>query len=294
MKSRLPVGLCAQVACLWEATARKPGNVHRFRDFEDSGYVDFLLSSAAIGAVLERATSSGVGPTILEGVRASREVARTNTNLGILLLLAPMAAVPAERTLQQGIGAVVGSLTLADAKATYEAIRLAAPGGLGRVAEEDVASAPTQDLRQVMCLAASRDLIAAQYANGFADVLGTGLEAIASGLSSLGTLEGVVIRIHLVLMQRYPDTLIARKRGVEEARQASTLAGQVLASGWPDTPAGQTALARLDEWLQAAPHHGRNPGTTADLVAASLFAALREGIMTLPCVLPWSTAETHA
>src|SRR5262245_58243539 len=94
----LPVGLCVQLACVWEATARKPGNVHRYRDFEDASYLDFILSAAAIAPVLEGAAGRPVGQTILDAVRATRLVVRTNTNLGIILLLSPLAAVPPGRS----------------------------------------------------------------------------------------------------------------------------------------------------------------------------------------------------
>src|SRR4051795_2927126 len=70
----LPVGLCVQLACVWEATARKPGNVHRYRDFEDVTYLDFILSAAAIAPVLESAVGRPVGQTILDAVRATRLV----------------------------------------------------------------------------------------------------------------------------------------------------------------------------------------------------------------------------
>src|SRR5437763_9709962 len=99
----LPVGLCVQLACVWEATARKPGNVHRYRDFDDSTYLDFLLSAAASAPVLEGAAGRPVGETVLAAVRATRQVVRTNTNLGILLLLAPLAAVGPEGPLREGL-----------------------------------------------------------------------------------------------------------------------------------------------------------------------------------------------
>ena len=87
-------GLCAQIACVWEATARKPGNVHRYCDFEDSTYLDYLLSAAALAPVLDRAADRRIGETILDAVRATRRVTRSNTNLGIVLLLTPLASVP--------------------------------------------------------------------------------------------------------------------------------------------------------------------------------------------------------
>src|SRR5215813_14217016 len=146
------VGLLTQVACVWEATARKPGNVHRYRDFDDASYLDFLLSAAAIAPVLEGAAAQPVGQTILETVRATRLVTQTNTNLGIILLLSPLAAVPAGEPLRDGLLCLLARLDVADARAAYEAIRLANPGGLGRMAEQDVHDEPTQGLREVMGL----------------------------------------------------------------------------------------------------------------------------------------------
>ena len=104
---------CAQAACILEATARKPGNVHRYCDFDDLSYVDFLLSGAAIAPVLEKAVGRPVGVTILDCIRATRQVVTTNTNLGIVLLLAPLAAVPRDQDLHGGIE---GVLAAADAR----------------------------------------------------------------------------------------------------------------------------------------------------------------------------------
>jgi triphosphoribosyl-dephospho-CoA synthase len=284
------VGLCAQVACVWEATARKPGNVHRYCDFEGAGYVDFLLSAAALAPVMTTACQRPVGATILEAVRATRRVVRTNTNLGIALLLAPLATVPEGVDLRAGVGRVLAGLTVEDARLAYEAIRLAAPGGLGRAAEQDVRAEPTQTLRKVMALAAGRDLIARQYTGGFADVFDGGAPAICAGLELTGSVEGAIIRAHLMLMACRPDTLIARKRGPAEAAEAAVRARQVLEEGWPHRPEGRAALAELDGWLRAE-GNGRNPGATADLIAASLFVLLREGTIPLPAPLRWSAGD---
>jgi triphosphoribosyl-dephospho-CoA synthase len=114
------VGLCAQVACVWEATARKPGNVHRFQDFEDVTYLDFILSALALGPAMQEARSRPVGQTVLAAVRATRRVAHSNTNLGMILLLAPLAAVPEGEELRTGVGSVLAGLTVEDARLMYE------------------------------------------------------------------------------------------------------------------------------------------------------------------------------
>ena len=115
-------------------TARKPGNVHRFADFADLHFVDFLLSAAAIAEPLDRAASEGVGAAVLGAIEATRRVVSTNTNLGIVLLLAPLAAVPEGVDLAEGVEAVLAATTVDDASLVYRAIRLAQPGRHGRSA----------------------------------------------------------------------------------------------------------------------------------------------------------------
>ena len=278
--SRSP-GSLAQVACLLEATARKPGNVHRFRDFSDSHYLDFGLSALAIGPALDCAGSDGVGAAVLAAVRATRSLVTTNTNLGMILLLAPMAAVPVGEPLATGIERVLGSLTVVDARRVFEAVRLAKPGGLGTAPDQDLSGEPTVTLREAMRLAAGRDSVARQYVNGFADVLDLALAFLAESLGECHPLETAIVAAHLNVLARLPDTLIARKRGENEANEASRRAAEVIARGWPGDAEGVRLCEEFDRWLRAE-GHARNPGTTADLVAAALFAGLREGIIALP------------
>lgn len=276
----LDPGLCAQIACIWEATARKPGNVHRYRDFADSTYTDFLLSAAAIAPMMTTACQRRVGATILDAVRATRRVTGTNTNLGIVLLLAPLASVPPEQDLRSGVERILAGLDVEDARLTYEAIRLVAPGGLGNAPEQDVREEPTQTLRQVMALAAGRDLIARQYANSFAEVFNSGVPAMLTGLFHTGSIEGAIIFTHLRLMAHHRDTLIARKCGLVVAEEAARRARAVLDAGW-------MGFGQLDAWLREE-GHVRNPGATADLLTACLFVTLREHLITLPPQLPWA------
>jgi triphosphoribosyl-dephospho-CoA synthase len=245
------------------------------------------MSAAAIAPVLETASTRRVGETILEGVRATRRLVQTNTNLGILLLLGPLAAVARETDLRRGLPGILDQLDLADARAVYQAIRLAIPGGLGQVSEQDVGEEPTQTLRDVMALAADRDLVARQYRNAFREVLEEGVPALERGLEQAKALEGAIIYCHLHLMAAFPDSLIARKQGAAEAAEASRRAQRTLVSGWPTDRTGREALADLDTWLRAEGNR-RNPGTTADLVTATLFIALREGILEVPCRFPFS------
>jgi triphosphoribosyl-dephospho-CoA synthase len=277
----LSPGRLAQAACILEVTARKPGNVHRFADLPDLHYIDFLMSAAAIVEPLDRAAAIGVGRAICASIEATRRVVATNTNLGIVLLLAPLAAAASYENLAQGVEAVLAATTLADARQVYHAIRLARPGGLGEVDEQDIQHEPTIPLRAVMSLAADRDSIARQYANGFRDVLGVGLPNLRQAVQAGRSLEVAIVDTYLKLLARQPDSLIARKYGLDRAIEVSRRAASVVESGWPEGAEAEAHVDSFDSWLRH-PDNRFNPGTTADLVTAALFAALREGTIRLP------------
>jgi triphosphoribosyl-dephospho-CoA synthase len=269
------IATAATLACLWEATAAKPGNVYRGADFDDATYADFLTSAAVLGPKIALAPTHGVGHAILESVRAIRESVGTNTYLGTVLLLAPLAAVPSGNSVKVGIADMLDSLTTDDTRLVYEAIRLANPGGLGKVDEADVQDAPPAiTLVEAMRLAAKRDLVARQYTNRFADVF-----AAAEHIEKAeGSLSERIVRSFLVLLSEIPDTLIARKCGAAKSHEVSEYARRVLSFTNVDYHA---ALADFDFWLRADGHR-RNPGATADIVAAALFVLLREGRIEWP------------
>jgi triphosphoribosyl-dephospho-CoA synthase len=272
-------GAAATFACLYEATAPKPGNVHPAASFDDAtDYAHFVRSAVAVGPMLELTAASGVGRTVLDAVRATRQAVGTNTNLGTLLLLAPLAAVPRDERLDQGIGNVLRSLSNVDTRHVYEAIRLASAGGLGRSDKADVLAdvPPKLGLVDVMRLAAQRDLVARQYTNAFADVFHGPAAWIAEGLSRGWPLGAAIVNAHIRQMARHPDSLIARKCGLPIAAESSRRAAAALADGSPGESLYNKSLGDLDQWLRADGHR-RNPGTTADLIAAGLFVLLREG-----------------
>jgi tetrahydromethanopterin:alpha-L-glutamate ligase len=279
--SALTPGRLAQVACLLEVSARKAGNVHRFDDLAGLHFVDFLLSAAAIVEPLDRARTLGLGRAIYDSIEATRRVVSTNTNLGMVLLLTPLAAVPAGEDLVTGVERVLAATTVDDARLVYGAIRLAQPGGLGEVSDQDVANQPTITLRAAMILAAERDSIARQYANGFRDVLGQALAGLRRYLQSGRPLETAIVSAFLDLLASNPDSLIARKHGQALASEVSRRAGEILAAGWPERESARQLFAEFDARLRR-PDRPLNPGTTADLITAALYAALREGTIRLP------------
>jgi triphosphoribosyl-dephospho-CoA synthase len=196
-------------------------------------------------------------------------------------LLAPLAMTSETEPLALGVARVLAGLDADDARLVYRAIRLAEPGGLGKVDEADVRGEPPANLLAAMSLAADRDLVAKQYVNGFAEVLGNVVPWLDEGRRQGWTLSDAIIRTHLRLMSEFPDSLIQRKCGREIAQRAASMAAAALAAGQPGDEAYHRALADLDFWLRADGHR-RNPGTSADLVAAGLFTALRDRKIELP------------
>src|SRR5688500_14808070 len=119
-RSAESVAGAAQLACVLEASAEKPGNVTPRHDFADTSYEDMLRSAIALGPEIGRAAERGVGETVLAAVRATRRVAGANTNLGIALLLAPLGrAALLGGPLHERLEDVLGALTLDDAGAAY-------------------------------------------------------------------------------------------------------------------------------------------------------------------------------
>src|SRR3954451_7827252 len=182
-RRRQDVGAAAQLACVLEASAEKPGNITPRHNFADTSYEDMLRSAIALGPELARADERHVGDTVLAAGGATRRVAGSNTNLGIALLLAPLArAALLEGMRREAVERVLDALTLDDARAAYAAIRDASAGGLDEPVEHDVRDAPTVTLREAMAAAADPESVAAEYATGFAVTFDIGQPALGRAL----------------------------------------------------------------------------------------------------------------
>lgn len=257
--------------CRAEVMALKPGNVHVHAAGHGMTVADFLLSADVAAPEIAR-PGAAVGERILRAVRATRAAVNCNTNLGILLLTAPLARaaeMPPDRPLQDRVCAVLEELSVEDAEAAYEAIRLASPGGLGRAAEHDVVGPATVDLRTAMAAARARDRIAAQYADGYRDVFGIGV-ARARALTGKDAVS-MAEAVYLDFLTAFPDSHVLRKQGEAVAAGLMAEAQEVrrqLAAVSSDAVRHDHLFA-FDARLK---WQGINPGTSADLTVASLFA----------------------
>jgi triphosphoribosyl-dephospho-CoA synthase len=258
-----------------EVSAGKPGNISPAHDFSDATYVDMVRSALALGPVFGRpaARRRSVGELVADGVAATRRVASANTNLGIVLLFAPIVRAEVTRrndeALRPAVERILAGLDVADAAAAFGAIACADPGGLGEVSEHDVRAPALVSLREAMAAAAHRDSIASEYATGYAIVFDTGLPLLVAALRGGGSTLEAIVSLHVGLLASFPDSLIARKAGAETARAVTEAAREVRD--------GTRALEDFDRFLRR--EGGRlNPGTTADLVAATLLAGLLTGV----------------
>jgi len=304
--SATDVAVAAQLACLLEASVAKPGNVSPDRSFADLRYEDFLAGAAAIGAPLAAAGSRPLGLTIRAAIEETARWTRSNVNLGIVLLLAPLARAAVRlkpdttsaddtassyvvsglsRTsvlpgfnlsLRDEARRVLAATTVDDARDVYAAIRLAAPGGLGTVDDQDIADEPTQTLLDVMRLAAGRDGIAHEYATAYELTFMTGVPAFERALGDGLSWPAAIVEMFLTLLATTADTHIARRGGAAMAEEVSRQARAAIAAGGVRSADGRDAIERMDRGLRD-PRHLGNPGTTADLTAAVIFIALLGG-----------------
>jgi triphosphoribosyl-dephospho-CoA synthase len=253
----------------------KPGNVSLHSPGHGMVARQFLDSAEAAQQALF-APGLGVGRRIEGAVNATLAVAGCNTNLGIVLLCAPIAAALERAPAARGAGEwreavqhVLQSLDVEDAACAFRAIAAARPGGLGRAADQDVHDTPTMNLREAMALAAQRDAIARQYASGFAELFDVGLPAFACG----ATPHDGLLRAWLAFLARWPDSHIVRKQG---AAVAQTVLQRAAALEARLRREGHAALSgELAAWDTSLKAQGINPGTSADLaVATALLATL--------------------
>jgi triphosphoribosyl-dephospho-CoA synthase len=213
-------------------------------------------------------------------VEATAAAAGTNTNLGIVLLCAPLAAAAEQRPpdLRAALAGLLDGLDIEDARLAFRAIAAASPGGLGRVARHDVHAPAIVSLKGAMAEAADRDRIARQYVSAFEDIFVTGEAALAAAHNRQAAPSWATLLVYLTFLAEFPDTHILRKHGPIVAGEVRQSAIAILARAKSARHPAELEPDLL-AWDRALKERNINPGTSADLTVAALFAARLRDIL---------------
>jgi len=266
------VAAAFRAACEDELNAPKPGNVHVFAAGHGMEARDFIDSARAAAPHIA-APDARVGARILGAIEATWAAVGQNTNLGIVLLCAPLAAAALQgkgADLRAEVSRVLQGLDRRDAELAFRAISLARPAGLGAAPEHDVNAPAATTLLEAMRAAAHRDRIAFQYANGFCDVFEIGLAAIARSRARGEARPLTTLRLFVAFLAAFPDSHIQRKFGAAAAARVLAEARD-FAVRLDAASDQEAAFARALEWDRSLKARGLNPGTSADLTVAALF-----------------------
>jgi triphosphoribosyl-dephospho-CoA synthase len=302
------ISRCLELAILLESSAHKPGNISIVTDFEDTKYGHFLASAVAAAKHFRRAaengekasrkeievSSVGIGGIIKDCVKDINAWQHGgNTILGTVMLLTPIACaagmtqIPSDsfdvNALRSGLKLIVEATTPEDAVDVYEAINLANPSGLGEVSDLDVNDPRSKErilkekisLFEIFRSAAAYDGVSAEWVNNYAlslDVAYPQLKADLAGKSQIGN---AIVNTFLKVLADHPDTLIARKAGVQKAKEISSEAEGLLKFDI-ESLKGKERLKQFDAELRSMGNI-LNPGTTADIVCAGLSVLVLGG-----------------
>ncbi len=304
------VSRCLQLAILLEVSAHpKPGNVHRTADFAETRYEHFLASAVAVAPHFREAANRGASlpagnltPDRINIGRIIRDAVSDvavwqhdkNTLLGTITLLAPIAAAAgmsmnagqpfSVKTLRCNLKSVAEATTSKDAVNFYDAVAISKPGGLGKAPRLDVNDKTSKQqilahktsLYEVFKISSPWDSISAEWTSVFHTTFDIGHPYFRTQIDELGDVNMASVHTFLKILSLVPDTLIARKAGVQKAQWVSKEAQKVLAAGGLATTRGKNSLRKLDRKLHDI-HHKLNPGTTADITSAVLAVAILEG-----------------
>lgn len=278
-----PIAQAFWQACVVELEALKPGNVSVYAEGHGMQVSDFLRSAESCANIMAQ-PGLNIGTRILQSIQATRQAVGCNTNLGIVLLCAPLAQAMLSitpdsaqtspdlcQTLRLTVQQVLQQLNQADAEQVFAAIRLAAPGGLGQSEQHDVRQPAQAGLLDIMAVAAQRDRIAYQYSQGFQDIFETGLPLLQQELQKRVSLPWAVVGIYLNFLASFPDSHIMRKQGTDIAAQVRQQAQDILYL-YNKQVSSAALLEPLLAFDQCLKRQGINPGTSADLTVATLFA----------------------
>ena len=270
-------------ACEVELQAFKPGNVSVYADGHDMTVADFRLSAKVSAAPLCNPDYS-LGEKIFYAVKATREAVACNTNLGIVLLCAPLIQainnVNTGLALRPALHQVLTTTTLDDADWVFKAIMLASPGGLGSSDEQDVSEAPSVTLTEAMRLSSAKDRIALQYITDYRDIFDFAVAIHYNAVRKWGNQEWAAVSVYAGLLSQFPDSHIERKYG---SRYSEMVAGKMsqLSNELSKTERPEHTLPLLYSLDQEFKSKGLNPGTMADMTVATVLTVFLEDVIKL-------------
>lgn len=282
----------AQLSSVLEVSGYpKPGNVHRTRDFDDMVFEDFLISGIAIGDSIRDAANhaskinssisfkdSNLGKYILESVKETDKWIANNTNLGIIMLITPIAMSAAISDnlnhLKDNINNLIINTTVIDAIALYNAISIADAGGMGEQDNFDVNSDDSineltennLNIFDVLKISSPWDNLAKELTSKMPISFDLGYP-VFSKLKNKSSLNSATVTTFLTILSKVPDTLISRKYGNQKANDVSKIAKNVLKYKNDDSKFNEK-INDFDNYLFK---NKLNPGTTADLTASSIM-----------------------
>jgi triphosphoribosyl-dephospho-CoA synthase len=267
-----------QQACELELQAFKPGNVSVYADGHDMTVADFRVSAKASAQPIVNPAYC-LGEKIYYALRATRQAVGCNTNLGIILLCAPLIqafqSIRTDLSLRQSLTEVLAQTTILDADWAFQAIALAAPGGLGSSEKQDVRDKAAVTLADAMALACARDRIALQYVTQYQDIFDFSLGLYYNALGRWGDQAWAAVAVYVGLLSRFPDSHIERKYGNQHSdwvmARMAMLNHELTATESPEQ--FKPLLYHIDQELKSK---GVNPGTTADLTVATVLTAFLE------------------
>ena len=276
----------AQIASALEVSGYpKPGNVHRTRNYDDMEFEDFIISGIVIGDTVREACSEvdvknpRLGKYILQAVAETDRWIKNNTNLGIMMMTIPIAVAAAISDsfddIRENVKLLMANTSVDDACDLYDAINIADAGGMGDQDEYDVASDNAkQELRDnnqtmydVLKISAPWDMLAREMTSDMPAVFEIGYPTYHELKDTKSKNEACVLTF-LTILSQVPDTLISRKYGSDEALKISMMTRDLL--NLKDQSDFNDRLKEFDDYLFENKY---NPGTTADLTAASIFVS---------------------
>lgn len=269
------VKMAFEYACKLDVFSIKPGNV--LIDYPAYGmtHKDFLQSSMACSDIICE-HNMDIGKKILECVKASVDVVGCNTNLGIILLCVPIVEAiyldEKHKFHQDNLKIVLDGINLKQTKSIYKAINIANAGGMGSKTKFDLKSTKNADFKimDAMKFASEYDYIAAEYSSYFNNIINIISKNWRNYFNKMNNAECATTATFLQQISANPDSLIARKHDLNTAKQVSDklkdISEEYCKLKNPNILNNQLLLIDSELKIQ-----GLNPGTTADVVVASIF-----------------------